>query len=238
ERAAIVECDQKKMKATVSAVVSIQHPFEVNGDDHCETSLEAYRDVEPILHHIASLLGRDPKKLRIYDPFYCAGSVVKHLAELGFSRVYNKCEDFYAVMNEGRVPAHDVLLTNPPYSGDHVEHLLRFCRENEKPFLLLMPNYFCAKEFYAEAGTKSMLYLCPRKRYFYWTPKGLRDRGKVQSQHAGSAGNRTSPFVSFWYLDLKPVCSSKDLLRWWQARSSRLSCTLCRLKDLPAACKP
>ncbi|CAJ1366208.1 unnamed protein product, partial [Effrenium voratum] len=216
ERAAIVECDQKKMKATVSAVVSIQHPFEVNGDDHCETSLEAYRDVEPILHHIASLLGRDPKKLRIYDPFYCAGSVVKHLAELGFSRVYNKCEDFYAVMNEGRVPAHDVLLTNPPYSGDHVEHLLRFCRENEKPFLLLMPNYFCAKEFYAEAGTKSMLYLCPRKRYFYWTPKGLRDRGKVQSQHAGSAGNRTSPFVSFWYLDLKPVCSSKDLLRWWQ----------------------
>ncbi|CAJ1457288.1 unnamed protein product [Effrenium voratum] len=184
------------------------------------------------------MIGRDPKKLRIYDPFYCAGSVVKHLAELGFSRVYNKCEDFYAVMNEGRVPAHDVLLTNPPYSGDHVEHLLRFCRENEKPFLLLMPNYFCAKEFYAEAGTKSMLYLCPRKRYFYWTPKGLRDRGKVQSQHAGSAGNRTSPFVSFWYLDLKPVCSSKDLLRWWQARSSRLSCTLCRLKDLPAACKP
>ena len=37
--------------------------------------------------------GRDPKKLRIYDPFYCAGSVVKHLAELGFSRVYNKCEE-------------------------------------------------------------------------------------------------------------------------------------------------
>lgn len=26
------------------------------------------------------------------------------------------------------VPQHDVLLTNPPYSGDHVERLLRFCR--------------------------------------------------------------------------------------------------------------
>ena len=27
-----------------------------------------------------------------------------------------------------KVPKHDVLLTNPPYSGDHVEKLLRFCR--------------------------------------------------------------------------------------------------------------
>ena len=52
ERAAIVECDQQKMKATVSATVSIEHPFEVNGDDHCETSLEAYRDVVPILKHL------------------------------------------------------------------------------------------------------------------------------------------------------------------------------------------
>ena len=40
--------------------------------------------------------GKAPKKLRIYDPFYCAGSVVKHLAELGFSQVYNKCEDWAA----------------------------------------------------------------------------------------------------------------------------------------------
>lgn len=28
------------------------------------------------------------------------------------------------------VPQHDVLLTNPPYSGDHVERLLRFCRSS------------------------------------------------------------------------------------------------------------
>eukprot|EP00435_Cladocopium_sp_Y103_P038152 s3009_g10.t1 len=162
-----------------------------------------------------------PKKLRIYDPFYCAGSVVKHLMELGFPQVYNKCEDFYAVVREGRVPEHDVLLTNPPYSGDHVEQLLRFCRSNGKPFLLLMPNYFCAKDFYEEAlggvaMAKKVLYLCPRKRYFYWTPKGLRKRGKVQTQHAGAGGNRTSPFISFWFLDLAPLIAAKALLRWWQ----------------------
>ena len=37
--------------------------------------------------------GKAPSKLRIYDPFYCAGAVVKHLGELGFPHVYNKCED-------------------------------------------------------------------------------------------------------------------------------------------------
>lgn len=38
----------------MSAVVSIEHPFDTNDDDHCETSLEAYRDVVPILNHIAA----------------------------------------------------------------------------------------------------------------------------------------------------------------------------------------
>lgn len=42
------------LEATVSATVSIEHPFDVNDDDHCETSLEAYRDVVPILHHFAA----------------------------------------------------------------------------------------------------------------------------------------------------------------------------------------
>ena len=36
-------------------------------------------------------------------------------------------------VREGRVPAHDVLVTNPPYSGDHVERLLRWCRGNGRP---------------------------------------------------------------------------------------------------------
>ena len=60
-----------------------------------------------------------------------------------------------------------MVLTNPPYSGDHVERLLRFCRSNGKPFLLLMPNYFIAKPYYGEAlggaeAASAMLYLCPR----------------------------------------------------------------------------
>ena len=40
----------------MSAVCSIEHPFEVNDDDHCETSFEAYRDVVPILNHLVTWL--------------------------------------------------------------------------------------------------------------------------------------------------------------------------------------
>ena len=35
-------------------MVSIEHPFDANDDDHCETAPEAYRDVAPILRHIAA----------------------------------------------------------------------------------------------------------------------------------------------------------------------------------------
>ena len=49
-------------------------------------------------------LGKEPAALRIYDPFFCAGAAKTHLAALGFSSVYNKCEDFYKVQAEGKVP--------------------------------------------------------------------------------------------------------------------------------------
>lgn len=248
ERTAIVVRDQARLQVASSATAAIEHPFPVSADDHCETASEAYRDVAPMLRRVAELLGKTPAELRIYDPYYCAGAMVKHLGDLGFESVYNKCEDFYAVVKEGRVPAHDVVVTNPPYSGDHVDRLLRWCRSNGKPFLLLMPNYFCTKDYYEPAlggasRANAMLYLYPHKRYMYWTPKGLRDRAKVQSQHSGAGGNRTSPFVSFWYLDLAPLVAAPALLEWWSEWWDETSevaegNTLCHLGDLPHGVYP
>ena len=63
-----------------------------------------------------------------------------------------------------------------------------------------------------------MLYLCPRKRYAYWTPKGLRKDDKVQKHHKGAGGNRTSPFISFWFVDLAPALPSRQLQQWWTER--------------------
>ena len=40
----------------------------------------------------------------------------------------------------GCLPEHDVLVTNPPYTADHVERFLRFAVDNGKPWLLLVPD--------------------------------------------------------------------------------------------------
>ena len=72
-------------------------------------------DVVPVLGALAAKMGKAPADLRIYDPFYCAGRVARLLAKLGFTNVYNKCEDFYSRLQSGTLPIHDVLVTNPPY---------------------------------------------------------------------------------------------------------------------------
>ena len=108
---------------------------------------------------LARALGRTRASLRIYDPYYCAGAVKKHLGALGFGHVHNEPVDFYA----SPVPPHDVVVprgvarrsvsprsnpesrvvfdarrglvqvTNPPYSGDHPGRLLDCCRPGRPP---------------------------------------------------------------------------------------------------------
>lgn len=132
------------MRRRIGSTAQITLPFETESDEHCETDRRAYEDLVPVLNLMAEKLGKDPAELRIYDPYHCAGTVVKHVAKLGFLQVYNRCEDLYAVMAAGKVPDHDVLVTNPPYSGDHVECLLRLLAgpNRGKPFCLLIHNHF------------------------------------------------------------------------------------------------
>ena len=97
------------------------HPFDTDSADHAETPVEAYRDVAPLMAAVAASLGRSSAGLRIWDPYFCAGSMKQRLGSLGFSDVHNVNEDFYAVTRESRCPPYDLLLTNPPYSADHME---------------------------------------------------------------------------------------------------------------------
>ena len=53
-------------------------------------------------------------------------------------------------------------------------------------------------------------------------------RNPWQLRSAACAGNRTSPFISFWYIDLSPLLSAKALLRWWQD---------CPKLPIPAHCR-
>jgi hypothetical protein len=133
---------------------------------------------------------------------------VRHLGALGFGRVHNRNDDFYAADAAGALPAHDVLLTNPPYSADHPERLLQFCGRNGKPWLALQPSWVCAKEYYEDAtAAEAPLYIVPHKRYHYWTPRGRRSdvaaggaKSKTHGHTNAALGTRTSPFVSFWYI--------------------------------------
>lgn len=46
--------------------------------------------------------------------------MVENLKSLGFNHIYNKKEDFYKVIENNKIPEYDILITNPPYSEDHV----------------------------------------------------------------------------------------------------------------------
>lgn len=186
--------------ASVSPKVTISHPFETDYGDHFETSPEAYKHIDVVLAQLCQVLGKSKGELLIYDPYYCEGSVIHHLGALGYSSVINRNRDFYADVENGLIPHFDVVVTNPPYSGDHKERCVRFCVESARPWLLLMPNYVALKAYFksslatsvestggAGAGpTTTVFYVSPHQKYEYEHPEGT--------------GHETSPFHSLWFV--------------------------------------
>jgi hypothetical protein len=213
-------------------------PYEANPADHCETPRKAYEDLLPVLHFLARALGKAPEALLIYDPYYCAGSSKRFLAELGFANVYNACEDFYAHVAHGTTPKYDVLVTNPPYvpsrDRDHVESLTKFVTSSGKPWLILQPNYVYTKDFWmtyttdSRHGPRPFFLTPPQPRdYVYSTPPGLR---ALSSSH-----RKTSPFVTFFYCWLGAV-HQVAFYKWWACKASaksrlRLACAEFFLPD-------
>jgi hypothetical protein len=185
------------------------YPFSVHPDDHCETPRIAYEHIVPILSTVANATSNINSKydLKIWDPFFCAGGVANHLNSLGFKNVYNENEDFYAYDN-GKTSGpkeYDVLVTNPPYTAEHIPSLLKFCKNAGKPCLLLLPNY-CLHKYKKHidamifkdnnckvTSTNDMFYVWSKQRYKYKSPKFARSKDKARKDRV------TSPFVSFWY---------------------------------------
>jgi hypothetical protein len=149
------------------------YPYDTVSDDHCETPIEAFNDIKQLLLLLSKAVGKDNSSLAIYDPYFCEGSVIGRLQSLGFENVYNKREDFYHAIEQNRVPPYDILITNPPYSTDHMERLLRYCETSNKPWLLLLPNYVYMKEYFQPMRRLNPFFISPLKsrRYLYTTPK-------------------------------------------------------------------
>lgn len=151
------------------------YPYFVDDSDHCESPLEAYSDISLFLNKIALSIKKTNDDVRIYDPYYCEGKMKENLNSLGFNTVHNEKEDFYEnILNED-IPEYDVLVTNPPYSLDHMKKLMKFVSDSKKPWLLLLPNYVYLKDYYLPAlNGQKVFYIAPKKRYMYTTPKGRR----------------------------------------------------------------
>ena len=210
-RATVAAADAAASSASMPPIANpAALAFVAEAADHAESPVEAYTDISPVLHALATARGVLPAALRVYDPYYCNGAVVRHLGALGFVSVRNVNEDFYAAAAANAMPPMDVLLTNPAYSGDHIPRLLAICSalRGSTPLLLLLPAYVLHKPYWrgcaAALAGRELLLLYPRRRYCYWTPRGLRPREALQS-HSGPQGNRTSPWPSLWVAFLAPA---------------------------------
>ncbi|EKX35093.1 hypothetical protein GUITHDRAFT_90353 [Guillardia theta CCMP2712] len=181
------------VESPTSQPALVRHSFETTDADHAETPREAYEHILPLLHKMAEAASKKPSELRIYDPFFCTGSMKRHLASLGFTNVYNKNEDFYEMVKSKRIPEHDMVVTNPPYSLDHIPRFLRWLSVNDKPWLLLVPNYVYTKDYFSSSLRGRLpMFLTPPGRYVYESPK-----------HVANAQGQTAPYVSFWYVETR-----------------------------------
>ena len=60
------------------------------------------------------------------------GAAAQRLGSIGFPSVHHQPQDFHALVSEGRTPTNDLLLTNPPYSADHLPRLFAHCIGSER----------------------------------------------------------------------------------------------------------
>ena len=161
------------------------HPFESDYNDHFETSDEAVQDVAHIVSALARSLGKRPEDLKIYDPYYCAGNIKDTWRRCGFPQCYNENLDCYAEWANGTEPEYDVIVTNPPFSGEHKEWCIDYCVKSGKPWLLLLPNYCATKNYFST--------LTEGHPTFFAIPEAV-----YQFVHPEGTGHEDCPFHSIW----------------------------------------
>jgi hypothetical protein len=211
--------------------------------DDAETPFEAYRDLEPFLFRLATSLGKTKATLRVYDPYFCAGSVVGHLGRLGFTSVRNANEDCYAAQAAGSVPEFDVLVTNPPFSGDHMARALTFAARCGKPWCMLLPEFVARKAFFSPAlgGVEGgdvggaplrsklcgpLAFLGPAARAYMFAAPGRDAAGRAPPSGGGGGGGGgdaprvahvfAATFQCVWFLALGHHAGA--VLQWWRKR--------------------
>ena len=100
-----------------------------------------------------------PKKFiasgKLWDPFYCRGSVAKVYAELGLT-VRHQNENFWDVWEKVLEP-ETFLFTNPPFGKGMafwLKAFFNFVVTFDRPFLLILPNYICTRSYFGVMFSK------------------------------------------------------------------------------------
>lgn len=163
--------------------------------DHFETPQRAYEDLAPALRKVAALLGKEVRDLRIYDPYFCRGSMKSFLGDLGFQAVYNENEDCYSSARWRDASLYDVIVTNPPYSGTHKERFMTWARQTRRPWFCLMWSFAASKQWYRDgAHDQRDWFVAPlhTTRYDFRNPLG-------KGMHGGS------PYPPLWFCNTQRV---------------------------------
>jgi hypothetical protein len=192
-----------------------QHSFDTNVLDHCETPQVAYEHLREYLEVLGQSMST--ASMRVWDPYYCDGAVKRIFREMGFTNIIHENADFYQLIKNKNIPPHEVLVTNPPYSEDHIHRLLEFVVGteivNQRPVCLLLPNWVSRQPEYEERFVNpvaqkqfELFYLSPLEPYTYTMPSWVHQEDRPE--HVGASGE-TTPYLSSWYL-IVPYSFSRD----------------------------
>ena len=82
------------------------------------------------------------------------------------------------MQESGKIPEHDVVITNPPYSEDHMKKCFDFCNRNGKPWFVLVPYFVYSNKFYKDMLKNNVMrpfYVVPNEKYEYICPEFMSD---------------------------------------------------------------
>ena len=138
----------------------------------------------------------DPKGKTLIGDLFPKLPYLKHEAQSQTGRyIETKAWSLYfdKDIESKSVPRHDILMTNPPYSGDHVDRLISHVVAAQKPFALLIPTYYLGRDVWRRAASQlspQPFYVCPHRRYAYLPPAWARE---------AAAARTTAPFTTAWF---------------------------------------
>lgn len=211
--------------------MSFLSPSACSADDR-ETPAVAVADIGPVLAAVANSSGCALNDIHVYDPYYCKGAIKRHITSLGCSsqRIHNDPVDCYIAQKNKQVPPFDVLVSNPPYSADHIQRCIHYAVASAKPWMLLLPsNVVLRPWFKAALKSQQVMYIAPHERYGFEC-----DEDPKLDSSKSSGSDKHVPFVTMWFVGGLSEDCSRLLVDSWATSGRSAAAALARTaEELP-----